>query len=177
MNTNTAPDNRAQALQNIEAFEKAYDYDASYMKVMLDEAPEALEVFNHFVPMASHRAHAPLDVYMTAKLTAYRHADCGPCLQLAVRVAQQAGFEDELIAAIVLDQGQLPPHLLRVQAFTKACLEESETCEELRTELKWEHGKATMIELGLVIAAAQVFPIVKRSMGYHTACSLISIDV
>jgi len=177
MNTETDPNNHQKALEQIEAFETAFQYDATYMKIMLEEAPEALEVFNGFTPMASHRVHAPLDVYMTAKLTAYRFADCGPCLQLAVRFAQQAGFDNNLISALVLDKGTLPPELARVQAFTKACLEEDESCEELRAELKWEYGKATMIELGLVMAAAQVFPIVKRSMGFHKACSLITLEV
>ncbi|EDY82956.1 hypothetical protein VDG1235_2579 [Verrucomicrobiia bacterium DG1235] len=168
---------KQESLRQIEAFEVAYRYDCSYMKTMLEHAPEALEIFNGFTPMAGHRLHAPLEVYFAAKLTAYRHADCGPCLQLAIRFAQEAGVENALIETLVFDRGELPELLARTQAFTRACLANTPDYETLRTELSWELGKATMIELALVIAAAQVFPVVKRATGHYKSCSLVTLNV
>lgn len=144
---------------------------------MLEHAPEALEVFNNFVPMAGHRVHAPLKIYFAAKLTAFRYVDCGPCLQLAIRFAQEAGISDSLIRNLVLDEGQLSELLERTQAFTRACLSNHPDCEALRTELSWELGPAAMIELALVIAAAQVFPVVKRATGHYQACSLVPPEI
>lgn len=179
MTTKTTPkatEPKQAALSQIESFEAAYGYDATYMKAMLEHAPEALETFNNFVPMAGHRVHAPLEVYFAAKLTAYRYADCGPCLQLAIRFAQEAGMPAPLIKALVFDQGELPELLARTQAFARACLAGSPDCETLRSELKWELGPATLIELALVIAAAQVFPVVKRATGYYKSCSLVTLE-
>ncbi|MDQ8186258.1 hypothetical protein [Pelagicoccus sp. SDUM812002] len=168
---------KQSALSQIEAFETAYGYDCTYMKAMLKHAPEALEVFNAFVPMAGHRRHAPLEVYFAAKLTAYRHADCGPCLQLAVRFAQQAGVPDSLIETLVFDSGELSEILERTQAFTRACLANTADSETLRSELSWELGPAAMIEIGLAIAAAQVFPIVKSATGHYKSCSVVTLEV
>ncbi|MBD5781107.1 hypothetical protein IEN85_16530 [Pelagicoccus sp. NFK12] len=175
--TTQTTDPKQAALSQIEAFEAAYGYDATYMKAMLEHAPEALEVFNGFVPMAGHREHAPLEVYFAAKLTAYRIADCGPCLQLAVRMAQEAGVSDALIRALVFDKGELSELLARTRDFTRACLANQPDCESLRTELSWELGPAAMSELALAIAAAQVFPVVKRATGYYQSCSLVTLEV
>ncbi len=170
-------DSKQAALEQIEAFEAGYRYDCSYMKSMLEHAPEALEVFNGFTPMAGHRLHAPLEVYFAAKLTAYRYADCGPCLQLAIRFAQEAGVSNKLIETLVFDRGELSELLALTQTFTHACLANSSNCETLRTELSWEIGPAAMIELALVIAAAQVFPVVKRATGHYKSCSLVTLEV
>lgn len=175
--TEQATNAKQAALSQIESFETAYGYDATYMKAMLEHAPEALEIFNGFTPMAAHRVHAPLEVYFAAKLTAYRYVDCGPCLQLAVRFAQEAGISDCLIEALVFDKGELTELLERTKKFTQACLSNSLDCESLRTELSWELGPATMIELALVIAAAQIFPVVKRATGHYKSCSLVTLEV
>lgn len=175
--TEQPADQKTAALQHIEAFESRYDYDCTYMKSMLEHAPEALEVFNGFTPMAAHRKHAPLELYFAAKLTAYRYVDCGPCLQLAVRFAQEAGISNELIEALVFDKGDLTERLAKTQAFTRACLSNSPDCESLRSELSWELGTPTMIELSLVIAAAQIFPVVKRATGHYKSCSLVTVEV
>jgi hypothetical protein len=174
--TTQTTDPKQAALSQIEAFEDAYGYDATYMKAMLEHAPEALDVFNGFIPMASHRVHAPLEVYFTAKLTAYRIADCGPCLQLAVRFAQEAGVGNRLVKSILQQDAQLPELLARTRDFTRACLAGSPDCETLRTELSWEIGPAAMHELALAIAAAQVFPVVKRATGYYRSCSLVTLE-
>lgn len=77
-NTQTNISPKQAALAQIEAFERHYKYDSSYMKSMLEHAPEALEVFNGFTPMAGHRKHAPLDVYFAAKLTPTATPTAGP---------------------------------------------------------------------------------------------------
>lgn len=176
MKPKTEP-NPSKKLAEIEEFEARYGYDASYMKEMRECAPEALAVFNGFTPMAGHRKHAPLKVYFTAKITAYRHADCGSCYQLAIRFAQEAGVSDELLETLVFDRGELSESLESVRLFTRAVLENSPERDQLQLDIEWEYGKAALIELALVIAAAQVFPVVKRAMGRFKSCSLVSISV
>lgn len=168
---------KPEELQHIEAFENAYGYDCEYMKHMFAHAPEALQIFNSFIPMARHRVHAPLDVYYTAKLTAYRYCDCGPCLQLAVRLAQEEGVPNSLIETLVFDKGGLSETLKRTQDFTRACLSNDPRYEDLRTELAAELGNASMVEIGLTISAAQVFPVIKRATGYYKSCSLVTVEL
>lgn len=176
MNAQSEIKTPSTALEQIEAFERSYGYDTSYMKAMLEHAPGALEVFNGFAPMAGHRSHAPRDVYFAAKVTAYQYADCGPCLQLAIRFAREDGVPKPLIDALLHDPDALPPELARVRRFALATLDNDAELESLRAELEASYGKATLIELGLAIAAAQVFPVVKRAMGYFKSCSIVSVD-
>lgn len=168
--------NRDQAMEQIAAFEARYGYDASYMKEMAEHALAALDIFNGFTPMAGHRNQAPLEVYFTAKITAYAYADCGPCYQLAIDFAKEAGVANELLDALVNGKEALPRELETIRAFTIAVLEAHPECDSLRAEIEARYGRATVIELGLVIAAAQVFPVVKRSMGHFKSCGLVSVN-
>lgn len=116
-NTNDAHET---LLSEIEAFEAATRYDATYMKEMLEHAPEALLVFNGFLPMANHRLHAPLDVYQVAKLAAFRHCDCGPCFQLALDKAKAEGLEQSIRETIAYRIDDLEGILKLAQDFTLA---------------------------------------------------------
>lgn len=166
-----------EQLAAIEAFESETGYDASYMKEMLEHAPEALAVFNGFIPMASYRKHAPLQHYYVAKLTAYRHCDCGPCLQLAFDYARQDGVPLAIREAIAFQRGELDSDLERVRAFTLAVLRNEPECEELRQSLEFEIGKAAVVEIALAIAAPQIFPVVKRATGHYKSCSMVSLEL
>lgn len=164
-------------LGEIEAFEAATNYDASYLKEMLEHAPAALKVFNGFIPMTGHRQHAPFELYQVAKLTAYRHCDCGPCYQLAVHMAQAEGLEQTLLEELVYDNGELTPSLSLVRDFTLATLKNDPSYESLRIELEAAIGKPAMIEIALAIAAPQIFPVVKRAMGHYLSCQLVTLSL
>ena len=176
MSTTQEHTDTVQALQQIESFEAHYGYDASYMKEMLDRHPQSLAVFNGFVPMAGFREKAALEDYFTAKITAFQHADCGPCLQLAARMAQEAGVSKERLREILHGSDSLPARQALIQRFTHATLQNSPDCEALREEVEATIGKAAAVELALVIAAAQVFAIVKRALGYYKSCQQVSVD-
>ena len=167
---------REQKAEAIEAFEKQTGYDASYMKEMLAQAPEALDVFNAFIPMANHRKRAPLLAYHVAKLTAYRHCDCGPCFQLALDYARQQGVPLAIREAIAFGKGELPMDLQRVRDFALAALRNDPELEELRQTVERKLGKAAVIELALAIAAPQIFPVVKRAMGHYKSCSMVTLS-
>ena len=137
----TVQSNQVEQLAAIEAFERETGYDATYMKEMLKYAPAALSIFNHFIPMASHREHAPLLQYYVAKLTAYRHCDCGPCFQLALDMAKHEEVPVSIRKAIAFEKGTLPPDLQRVRSFTLAVLRNDPSYEEHRRALESEIGK------------------------------------
>ncbi|MDQ8203419.1 hypothetical protein [Pelagicoccus sp. SDUM812003] len=177
MTQNTIDPQQSKQLADIEAFEQGTGYDATYLKEMLTHAPEALEVFNGFLPMAGHRKHAPLEAYYVAKLSAYRIADCGPCLQLAVTYAKHDGVRKELIESVALQGKPLTGMNLAVQRFTRAVLANEPELADLRKELVFDLGEAAVIEIALAIAAAQVFPLVKRAMGRYQSCQMISLEL
>ncbi len=164
-------------LKAIENFEAETNYDASYMKEMLEHAPEALAVFNAFIPMAGHRKHAPLVPYYVAKLTAYHYCDCGPCFQLAISYAKQEGIDPEILSYIAFGKGELSSKNRLVNEFTLAVLRNDLNCEDLRRDLEFDLGKAAVIEIALAIAAPQIFPVMKRAMGHYKSCQRVSLDL
>lgn len=177
MTQNTLDSYQQEQLSEIEAFENETGYDASYMKDMLEHAPEALAVFKGFIPMASYRKHAPLLHYYVAKLSAYRQCDCGPCFQLALDYARQEGVPFAVREAIAFGKGELDPGLELVRKFTLAALRNEPDCEELRQSLEFELGKAAVAEIALAIAAPQIFPVVKRATGHYKSCSMVTLEL
>ncbi len=164
-------------LSEIQGFESAYQYDTTYMKEMLAASPAAYEVFERFLPMASFRQHANPEVYFTAKLTAFRMVDCGPCLQLAVRMAREGGLDSERIRNVLDASKALSPELEMVRTFVRAILTGEADPNPLRSEIEKAYGLETVVEIALVAASAQVFPVVKRAMGHYQSCATVAIEV
>jgi hypothetical protein len=157
-------------IKDIAAFEARYRYDAT-------SSPEAYRVFSGFLPMAQFRLAAAPEVYFTAKVTAFREVDCGPCLQLAIRMAREAGVSKTLIHNLLQPESTLSPVLASVRSFSRAVLAGAPECNELRAKLLKELGAAAMIEIGLAIASAQGFPVLKRAMGHYRSCSATPLEV
>jgi hypothetical protein len=164
-------------IKDIAAFEARYRYDATYLTEMLSSSPEAYRVFSGFLPMAQFRLAAAPEVYFTAKVTAFREVDCGPCLQLAIRMAREAGVSKTLIHNLLQPESTLSPVLASVRSFSRAVLAGAPECNELRAKLLKELGAAAMIEIGLAIASAQGFPVLKRAMGHYRSCSATPLEV
>lgn len=166
-----------QALSLISQFEAHYDYDGAYMRELLESSPEGFAKFNNFMPMAQHREQLGLNDYWVAKLATMQAVDCGACLQLNVRMALEAGVARELVKAAVHGGDGLPDTLCDVYQYA-ACIAKNETvAPALMGRMQTRYNKGALLEFGLCIAAAMVFPTIKRAVGYVKACRLIEIDV
>ncbi len=164
-------------LNDIESFEDRYSYDATYLKEMLRSAPEAYQVFSGFLPMAQFRLDAEPDIYFTARITAFLEVDCGPCLQLAIRKAQEAGLSEELIRKILQADEPMSPLLETVRRFAHALLAGAPECDQLREDLLNQLGESTVVEVAFGVASAQVFPVIKRAMGHYRSCSATPLQI
>ena len=172
----TTYDNIAQSEQeaSIQAFEDAYDYDATYLRRLLQDSPGGFAIFSGFMPMGHFRETLPSDAFHTAKLAVMRVEDCGPCLQLSVQMALQAELSPALVRA-ALDGGDgLPPELAEVYRFAQAVARGEPADSEAMEE---RYGAAGVAELALAIASARVYPTVKRAMGLAKSCARIKVAV
>ena len=89
------------ARRSLRAFARRYGYDISYLLMMLNESPSA---FFRFVPVmkaASHREVVPADASFAAKIVGALAEDCGPCTQLVVDTALEAGMARDQIEAVL----------------------------------------------------------------------------
>lgn len=169
---------KQKSLEMIDGFQNHYNYDTSYMKDMLNTAPEAYETFEAFLPMANFVKKTPLDVLYVAKVTAMKNEDCAACVQLIVDMALEAGVSQDLVKEIIFNEGRnLPTALKDVYDFTLSVAKNTVMPDGLYAKMLNTYGREIMIELALVIAGAKVFPAIKRTLNNAQSCSLIEIKI
>ncbi|MGH9900733.1 MAG: hypothetical protein ACRD68_02730, partial [Pyrinomonadaceae bacterium] len=131
-----------------------------------------------FTPLASHRRRLPAAAYRVARIVATRDEDCGTCVQIEVNLARKDGVPVEIIRAVLKGcPDDLPPELGDVYRFATAVVEASGEEEELRQRVRGRYGEEGLVELALGIAAARVFPVTKRALGYAKSCALVDVRV
>ncbi len=163
--------------QQIDDFEKHYDYDSTYMRELLETSPDGYEKFAAFLPLAGHRELLDRDDFWIAKLAGMRSEDCGACLQLNVRMALEAGVDRELVSAAVRTPAELPEALRDVYDFATAVAANNLSDQALIERIEARFDKGQLLELGLCISTTKIFPTIKRAVGYAKSCRLIEIAV
>ncbi len=109
--------------RRLAAFERTFDYDASYIEELYDVSPRAFWKFSRISALAQHREGVPKEAWHAAKIVAALTEDCGPCTQLAVTMAERAGVSSETLSAILTeDQRAMSPDAALGYAFAKAVL-------------------------------------------------------
>jgi hypothetical protein len=87
--------------KQLDAFAKRWEYDTGYAREIVDDAGiGAVMPLQALQKLGSYRK-VPPDAHYGAALTAGKAADCGPCLQLGVRMAEEAGVTPQAIRAIL----------------------------------------------------------------------------
>src|SRR5262245_48629978 len=92
--------------RRVERFERAFGYDASYMKEILRASRRAFLRVARLQGMSRHREDVPLDAYYAVKLVTAVHEDCGPCTQLVADLAVADGLAPDTVRALVAGQEQ-----------------------------------------------------------------------
>lgn len=163
--------------KEIDDFEAHYGYDTKFMRELLDSSPQAYQKFADMLPLARHRDVLSPDVYWVAKLATMQAQDCGDCLQLNVRMALEDGVSRQLVEKAIKKPAELPEDLQEIHQFATAVAANELREEGLIERMEKKFTKAAILELGLCIASAGLFPTIKRTLGYTRSCSLIEIEI
>ena len=163
-------------LEQINGFEAHYQYDTRFMRELLESSLQGFEVFNNFLPMARYREKLSQQDYWVAKIAAMLVEDCGECLQLNVKMAQEAGVDNLLIRACLAGGADLNKQLNDLYHFARQVAMAESVDPELEQRIEKNYNQQELLELGIAIASAKVFPTIKRAAGYSKSCSLISIE-
>ena len=89
------------ARRTLRAFTRRYGYDVSYLLTMLNNSPAAFFKFAPVMKAAAHREAVPIDASFAAKIVGALAEDCGPCTQLVVDMALEAGMAKDQIEAVL----------------------------------------------------------------------------
>ena len=157
-------------------FEREWNYDAGYVRDMIDVSPRAAWLFSRVTAMGQFRRDVPMEAWCTAGITAVRHEDCGPCTQLAVTMAERSGVRPAVLRAVLSDHPEEMPNDVRlVWNFTRATLAHDAGADEYREAIVERWGRRALISLAFAITAARIYPTVKYALGHGKACMRVVV--
>ncbi len=169
---------RAVLLKRLDSQERTLGVSLDYLRYIVRTSLSAFGKFVLFTPLARHRRQLPASAYSVARIVATRDEDCGTCVQVEVNLARENGVPAEILRAVLNRQpGDLPPELSDVYNFATAVVQATGEEDGLRERIRKRFGEEALVELALAIAAARVFPITKRALGYATSCALVEVKV
>lgn len=165
-------DKLAASRENIRGFGRHYDYDVSYLEELMDASPGAFHAFEAAMPMARVRQAAPIDLIFVAKIAAMRAQDCGPCTELSLKMAREAGVTETVIAGALHEGRGLSEEQRDVHDYARAVALNEEMAPLLLPRLKARWGAEVLAELAVNIVASRLYPTLKRALGHAQSCSL-----
>jgi hypothetical protein len=161
--------------KQLTSFARTWGYDTNYMAEIVDEAGVSAAMPMQGLQKLGGYRKVPADAWYGAALTAGKAADCGPCLQLGVKMAEKE-IERPLIRAILeRDYARCSNEALLGIELALSTVARDETGEEARREILRRWGRAGLVSLAYAIVGAQAFPAFKYAIGHGHACARITI--
>ena len=165
------------ARRTLRAFAKRYGYDVSYLLMMLNESPAGFFKFAPLLKAAAHREAVPIDASFAAKIVGALAEDCGPCTQLVVDMALEAGMAKDQIEAVLRRDPRAMSDTSRLAfKFADAVVRRSTDDEEFRDAVRAQWGEKGVIDLTLALQLGRMFPMVKAGLGYAKECRRVTVD-
>ena len=162
--------------RTISAFERQWNYDASYLREIAETSPRAAWLFLRAAGLGNYRRDVPLDALVAAGITAVRSEDCGPCTQLATAMAERQGVRPEMLRAILNDEvAAMSDDAALAWRFTKAMLAHDAAADDYRAVIHERWGPRAVVTLAFAITAARIYPTVKYAMGHGKACMRVVV--
>jgi hypothetical protein len=157
-------------------FERDWDYDASYMRDIIDASPRAAWLVSRVTALGRFRQDVPIAAWCAAGITAVRSEDCGPCTQLGVTMAERAGVSPGVLRAVLAgDPDAMPADVALVWRFTRATLAHDAAADEYREAIVKLWGRRALVSLAFAITAGRIYPTVKYALGHGKACTRIVV--
>lgn len=162
--------------RRLDAFEREYGYDPTYLRELLDADLGAFLRFAKVMEIAHYRKDVPLDAWFAAKFVGAAAEDCGPCTQLGVTMAERAGVAPVVLRAILEgDEAGMPEDVALAYRFARATLAHDSEADPLRGEILAKWGRRGLVSLALGIASSRLFPTVKYALGHGQSCVRVKV--
>ena len=157
-------------------FERTWNYDASYLRDVLDADPRALMAFSKVTALSNYHKDVPPAAYCAAgivgtmaedcgpctQLLGTMAEDCGPCTQLVIDMAQRKGVDANILRAIVArDFTAMPFEVALAARFAEASLQHAPEADDLREEVVRRFGKRGLVSLAFAMTASRLYPTLK----------------
>jgi hypothetical protein len=162
--------------RRIDRFERTWNYDARYLRDVLDADPRALMAFSKVAALGNYDKDVPPAAYCAAGIVGTIAEDCGPCTQLVLDMAQRKGVEPDILRAIVARNFAAMPFEVALAArFAEASLRHAPEADDLRDEVLNRFGKRGLVSLAFAMTASRLYPTLKYALGHGRACTRLTI--
>lgn len=161
----------------LQKFGRRWGYDTGYVREIVDQAGVgAIMPLQALGKLGAYRKNVPVDTYAGATLTAAKAADCGPCLQLGVTMAEASGVKPPTIRAILArEYDKCSKETLLGVELALGTIARDGSGEEARREILRRWGRAGLVSLAYGIVAAQAYPTFKYAIGHGHACVRVRV--
>ncbi|MDE1935725.1 hypothetical protein [Bradyrhizobium sp.] len=157
-------------------FRQRYGYDTSYLEMLLRESPAAFFKFAPLMKASRHREVVPIEASFAAGLVGAKAEDCGPCAQLVVDMALEAGIPKDQIEAVVRrDVRAMNDSTVLAFRFADAIVRRSADEDEHRDAVRAQWGEKGVIDLAFALQMGRMYPMMKAALGYAKECRRLSI--
>jgi alkylhydroperoxidase family enzyme len=165
------------ARRMLRTFTTRYGYDVSYLEMLLNESPSAFFKFAPLMKASAHREVAPVEASFAAKITGALAEDCGPCTQLVVDMALEAGMPKDQIEAVLRRDPRAMSDTTRLAfRFADAVVRRATEEDEFRDAVRAQWGQKGVIDLTLALQMGRMFPMIKAGLGYARECRRVTVD-
>ena len=162
--------------RRITAFERTWNYDASYLHELIDADPRAAMAFGKVIGFSQYRSGIPAAVHFAGAIVAVMAEDCGPCTQLSIDMAEREGVDPEILRAVVArDYAAMPYEVALAVRFAEKTLCHAPQADDLREEVLRLWGRRGLVSLSFAITSARLFPTLKYALGHGHACRRLTI--
>ncbi|HEY3148119.1 MAG TPA: hypothetical protein VGJ75_17315 [Dongiaceae bacterium] len=162
--------------RKLRAFGDSFGYDSSYALDLVDGDAGAGFALARLSAAAAYRADAPAAAWYAAKIVAAMSEDCGPCVQLAVTMAERAGVPASDLRAIVAgDPTRMSAEASLGYRFGKAAIARGADLDDLRDEVAKRWGRKALGAIAINIVATRTFPALKYALGHGRSCQSVEI--
>ena len=167
---------KAMLSRTISRFERTWNYDASYMRDVLEVSPWTFLKFG-LVTSLGHRREAPAAAMAAAGIAGTLAEDCGPCTQISVDIALKFHVAPDVVRAILAgDEAAMGSDAALAWRFAHASLaRDMERADPLREEIVRRWGRNGLVALGLALTTARMYPTLKYALGHGKACSRVTV--
>ena len=160
----------------IAKFERQFNYDAGYARDVIEHAPVGMVWLFLAARIIRKPKALPLDAWIAAGLVGAMEADCGPCTQLGVKMAQQMGVGDEVLRAVIGgDEDAMSEDVRLVTRYARAALRHEIDADGFRDEIVRRWGTNVLVRLAYLITVAGLFPTIKYALGHGQACTRVRV--
>ena len=148
--------------RQIAAFERTWNYDASYLHDLVDADPRAMLAFGKLQALGRYRGGVPITAHIAAGLVAV--------------MAEREGVDPAGLRAIVKrDFVAMPAEAVLAVRFAEATLRHAREADELREEVVQQFGRRGLVALSFAMLAARMYPTLKYALGHGRACTRLAI--